>query len=196
MSTHPADLTLAEQDRRRIAAHAAAAVRAAVLGDPPPAGEELGAAGATVVSGLFVSLHQGERLRGCIGTLGRPLRVAEVLAEEARAAALSDRRFAPLGAAELDGLTIEAWLLYAWEELPADPARRRELIVLGRDGLQLACAGRRGVFLPSVPVEAGWDLDQYLAHLGAKAGLDDHAWLRPGSVMHRFRGICLRHQNG
>jgi uncharacterized protein len=44
-------------------------------------------------------------------------------------------------------------------------------IVVGTHGVMLVEAGHRGVFLPQVPVEQGWNRDQYLENLCLKAGL-------------------------
>ena len=60
-------------------------------------------------------------------------------------------------------------------------------IVLGRDGLYLECdTGRGGLLLPQVPVEQGWDLDQYLSGLCRKAGVAEGAWSDAGNKLYRF----------
>ena len=60
--------------------------------------------------------------------------------------------------------------------------------MVGRDGLIIDCRGRRGLLLPQVPVEWGWGVEEYLAHLSMKAGLPPDAWTRPDAEISAFRG--------
>jgi uncharacterized protein (TIGR00296 family) len=57
---------------------------------------------------------------------------------------------------------------------------------VGRDGLLVSCAGRRGVLLPQVPVEHGWDRETFLARTCGKAGLSEDAWRRPDAKLLAF----------
>jgi hypothetical protein len=45
---------------------------------------------------------------------------------------------------------------------------------------------RRGLFLPQVPLEQGWDRQQYLENLCRKAGLPTSALKDPQTEFHRF----------
>ncbi|WP_017941635.1 MULTISPECIES: AmmeMemoRadiSam system protein A [unclassified Thioalkalivibrio] len=124
----------------------------------------------------FVTLKQGDSLRGCIGTLEahRPL-AADVL-HNARAAALDDPRFPPLRAAELDGLAYSVTLLS-----PARPIEAHHRTALldqlqpGQDGLVIQAGARRATFLPAV-----WehlpDPEAFLDALLQKAGLAHGGW--------------------
>lgn len=155
------------------------AVEAAVRGDasPDPAGEGVG--GALAVPGAaFVSLHLHGQLRGCIGTVvprGEPL--AQNVVAMARAAALEDPRFPPLRPEELSALELEISVLG-----PLLPVSDPHDIVVGRDGLLVEEGFRRGLLLPQVPVEWGWDLETFLAQTCAKAGLPRDAWRRQAHV--------------
>jgi len=51
-----------------------------------------------------------------------------------------------------------------------------EEVEVGRHGLLVADGGRRGVLLPQVAVEHGWDREAFLAHTCRKAGLAEDAW--------------------
>src|ERR1700722_9013810 len=61
--------------------------------------------------GAFVSLHSRKRLRGCVGQVSAELPLIEVVAQCARAAALSDPRFKPVRPDELPGIEIEISVL-------------------------------------------------------------------------------------
>ncbi len=62
-------------------------------------------------TGLFVTLHKGSSLRGCIGHITGYLPMKEALFEMAEAAAFSDPRFTPLKQDELNDVTIEISIL-------------------------------------------------------------------------------------
>jgi AmmeMemoRadiSam system protein A len=187
---HPRGFAITEAEQVAVARLAGVAVRAAATGLPAPP-DDLGDLGRRIVSGVFVSLHQGRRLRGCIGYLGQPMALGSTLLRAARQATVGDRRFTPMSEADLAGLSIEAWLLHSWERLPVDSAARRAAVTIGVHGLDLTLGRERGVFLPSVPVEQGWDVDAYLAELGGKAGLAADTWRDPRAVLDRFQGVVV-----
>jgi len=119
----------------------------------------------------FVTLRRDGELRGCIGSLEPRRPLAKDVEENARAAALSDPRFVPLAAHELDVTEIEVSLLSCSERVDFDePDDLFALITPGVDGVVLSAAGRRATFLPQV-----WeDLpshEVFFAHLLRKAGL-------------------------
>lgn len=120
--------------------------------------------------GAFTTLHTGGALRGCIGY---PLAIAplyQTIADTAAAAAFEDPRFLPLTRDELPVLTIEISVLSPLKVVIA------EEVEVGRHGLVVSYSGRRGLLLPQVPVEYGWDRATFLAQTCIKAGLDPGAW--------------------
>ncbi len=122
-------------------------------------------------AGAFVTLRQGDELRGCIGRLWADKPLYRRVQEMAVAAATSDPRFPPLTAEELDNLTVEVSVL--------SPLRRVidiRQIEVGTYGLVIIKAGRQGVLLPQVPVEEGWDREEFLGNLCLKAGLTPDCW--------------------
>lgn len=138
-------------------------------------------------SGAFVTLKRDGRLRGCIGTLECRRSLAEEIARVAVSAALEDPRFAPLTSAELDGLDVEVSVLGPLEEIdPYDPAA----IVIGQHGLVVEQGVRRGLLLPQVATEWGWDREQFLVQTCVKAGLPQDAWRR-GARVYRFAAIVF-----
>jgi AmmeMemoRadiSam system protein A len=118
-------------------------------------------------AGVFVTLMENGELRGCIGrTQADDTPLYRTVQEMAVASATSDWRFPPLAPDELSRVSIEISIL--------SPMRRIadvQEIVVGTHGVMLVEAGQRGVFLPQVPVEQGWNRDQYLENLCLKAGL-------------------------
>jgi AmmeMemoRadiSam system protein A len=89
------------------------------------------------------------------------------------AAATRDGRFSPVTARELEALRIEVSVLSPLESI------QPSAVEVGRHGLLLSGGGRRGVLLPQVPVEHGWDRESFLAHTCQKAGLPASAWRGP-----------------
>jgi hypothetical protein len=126
----------------------------------------------------------GEDLRGCIGHVIARDPLYEVIAEVARSAAVQDRRFPQLTAAELPHVSFEISLLTPPEPL-SDPGD----VVVGRDGLIMSRGGREGLLLPQVPIEWGWDRDEFLARTCHKAGLEPTCWQDPSTTIRRFRAV-------
>ena len=168
----PGETALDADERRWLLGFARACIRRYLETDTTPLPRGLPprlAAG----RGAFVTLKEGGRLRGCIGYMAEDLPVAQSVGRAALQAAFEDRRFRPVTAGELDGLTISISLL-----TPAQPVDGPGDIVLGRDGIILEKGGRRAVYLPQVAPEQGWTLEETLSHLAEKAGLDADAWRR------------------
>jgi AmmeMemoRadiSam system protein A len=131
-------------------------------------------------SGAFVTLKLNGELRGCIGHMKADQPLDQAVREMALAAAFSDPRFPPLTLEELDKARLEISVL--------SPVRRitdTRQIRVGTDGLMIYQGGAQGVLLPQVPLEQGWDLDQYLQNLCSKAGLMPGCWNR-GSALYTF----------
>ncbi len=123
----------------------------------------------------FVTLSQDGRLRGCIGSLEAQRPLGEDVSHNARAAALSDPRFAPLTREELAGTRMEVSILSAPKLLAfADHADMIAQLRPGEDGLILECGGARATFLPQV-WESLPDPERFVAELKRKAGLAPEA---------------------
>jgi AmmeMemoRadiSam system protein A len=163
---------LLQAAREAIAAHLAG--RSAAL---PAASGGLAEPGAA-----FVSLHRrsdGE-LRGCVGQLRPEAPLVETVARAAVAAASEDDRFDPVTADELGRLSIEISALSGLAPIRPDD------IEVGRHGLVVRAGSRRGVLLPRVPVDHGWDRAVFLAQTCRKAGLPERAWGEPGTQLEAF----------
>jgi len=125
---------------------------------------------------LFVTLRQDGQLRGCIGLIDTDLSLEDALAHCAVSAA-NDPRFDPLVRDELDRTSIEISVLGEWREI-----RGPEEIEIGRHGLLITLGGRRGLLLPQVAVEQGWEAGRFLEEVCAKACLPRNAWSSGAAV--------------
>jgi len=127
--------------------------------------------------GAFVTLTNGGELRGCVGY---PLPVKpldETIIEMAVAAATRDTRFAPIESNELKTLKIEISVLGLPEPLN-DPGQ----VEVGRHGIIVSKGFYKGLLLPQVPVEHGWDRETYLGHGCLKAGLPAGEWKKGAKI--------------
>ena len=87
-------MSITDQDRERLIALARSSVAAAVSGRPVPAAADCdGILGE--VRGCFVTLTNGGRLRGCIGTFAPPEPLGKMIVQMAAAAAASCRKSPP-----------------------------------------------------------------------------------------------------
>lgn len=132
-------------------------------------------------AGVFVSLHEGNELRGCIGTIEAEKPLYRVVQEMAVAAASRDPRFPPVAEDEIEDLTIEISVLGS-----ARTVRGPDDLHLGDDGLCLDLGDRRGLLLPQVAVHAGWDAATFVAKTCHKAGLAVDAWRDPAAKLTAF----------
>ena len=149
-------------------------VVAAVHGDAPPeltekmAGMEYG--------GLFVTLRQDGRLRGCMGSFSPETDMLATL-QQVAVSASHDPRFSgrPITPADLPDIEIEISVLSKPEETD-DPLS----LELGRHGILIENPAGRGCFLPQVATEFAWSKEEFLARCcSEKAGLHAEAWKRP-----------------
>ena len=120
--------------------------------------------------GAFTTLHARGRLRGCVGYIVAVRPLYQTILETAQAAAFEDTRFDPVSAGELAELELEISVLSPFR------AMQPEQVVVGRHGLMVSQGLNRGVLLPQVPVEQGWDRETFLAQTCVKAGLQPTAW--------------------
>ena len=130
----------------------------------------------------FVTLRNGGELRGCIGDIVAMKPLFLSAAENAYQASI-DPRFAenPVTHDETPDLQIEVSVLTPMRRL-LDPQNVR----VGTDGLLIIRGRNVGVLLPQVPIEEGWDRQQFLAAACLKAGLPSDAWRNPQTEIYRF----------
>jgi hypothetical protein len=146
---------------------------------PPPEIPTAGALGPP--RGAFVTLRRGGELRGCIGRFEPAGSLAHTVADMALAAAFEDPRFPPLAPEEVDDLDVHVSALG-----PRRPIADPESLRIGEHGLVVRRGWHRGVLLPVVAVEQGWDVQTFLKHACLKAGLPPQAWREPGTTVEVF----------
>jgi AmmeMemoRadiSam system protein A len=131
--------------------------------------------------GAFVTLRQDGDLRGCIGHLQALDPLWRNVAESAVSAAWGDTRFDPTPSSEVSSLEIEITVLG-----PLEPIQGPEEITVGKHGLLIESAEGRGVLLPQVAEEHGWDAERFLDETCHKANLPRDAWRRADTEICRF----------
>jgi AmmeMemoRadiSam system protein A len=124
--------------------------------------------------GVFVTLNRLGQLRGCIGRFDFSALLADSIQSMILAAAFEDPRFPPLSASELGDLEITVSIL-----TEPKPLKSLDDIVIGRDGLYLLHPHGRGVLLPVVALEMGWNAKEFARHTSIKAGLSPKAYEDP-----------------
>ena len=140
--------------------------------------------------GAFVTLNKVDAgrhsLRGCIGRMMASLPLVETVRVMAQEAAFGDPRFPPLRPGELEMCHIEISALSPMTVCP-DPRQ----VKVGVHGLYLIRGGRSGVLLPQVPVEQGWNLDEYLDYICTKAGLPPKSYDAPDATLYTFTAVVF-----
>jgi len=132
-------------------------------------------------SGVFVTLTDGGRLRGCVGRISSDEPVFRSVTTLALMAALRDPRFPAVTADELGDVEVEISVL----SIPAivtDP----EQIQVGRDGLIVRKGAASGLLLPQVAVDNQWGRVEFLEQTCRKAGLPTDAWKDDAVMVVRF----------
>ncbi len=140
--------------------------------------------------GAFVTIHTYPEndLRGCIGIPTPVMKLKEAIAEGA-SSATRDPRFPPLTENELEKIIVEVTILTKPVEISVDkPQDYLKEIKIGRDGLIVKKGMFKGLLLPQVPVEQGWDKETFLSHTCIKAGLMPDAWFESDTKILKFSG--------
>jgi hypothetical protein len=122
-------------------------------------------------NGCFVTIKQNGRLRGCIGNFQSELPLFREVARMALASATRDPRFYPMKEADLDSFQVEISVLS-----PLRKVDSVENIEVGTHGIYIEKGFYRGVLLPQVATEHGWDRATFLRQTCVKAGLPTNAW--------------------
>lgn len=140
--------------------------------------------------GAFVTIHThpSNDLRGCIGIPLPVMSLIDAIVEGAKSAT-HDPRFPPLDTSEFENIIIEVTILSKPEEINVSkPEDYLSEIEIGRDGLIVEQGFYKGLLLPQVPVEQGWDKEEFLSHTCMKAGLMPDAWFDKSTKIYRFSG--------
>ena len=129
--------------------------------------------------GAFTSLYYRGDLRGCVGYVFPVTSLYRTVVESARGAAFDDSRFSPVTRDQAPELRVSLSVLS-----PLQPVLP-EQVEIGRHGLLVSLGYCRGLLLPQVPVEHGWDRIAFLEQTCRKAGLPPDAWTA-GATLQAF----------
>ena len=146
-------------------------------------------------AGVFVTLNNADGLRGCIGFPMPDKKLSHGIIDAAIAAATEDPRFSPVKINELNDIVFEVTVLTPPVEITVtDPMEYLEKIKVGRDGLIIRNSFSSGLLLPQVPVEYGWNVEEFLQHTCEKAGLEKNTWKNEKVKIEKFEGIVYKEE--
>jgi len=146
--------------------------------------------------GVFVTLNSIKggvpELRGCIGYTRPVLPLAEATIDVAISAATRDPRFPPVSYEELRYIVVEVSVLTPPRLIEVStPSEYPKQIKIGRDGLIVERGAFYGILLPQVPVEWGWDEEDFLSNCCMKAGLSPDMWAVKGTKIYKFQALIF-----
>lgn len=146
--------------------------------------------------GVFVTLNKEGELRGCIGFPEPTHELYRAVFEAARSAAFQDPRFPALKKEELDDIEIEVSVLTVPKPIEVEkPEEYPEKIKIGEDGLIIRGSYGSGLLLPQVAVEWKWNAEEFLGHIGIKAGLGENAWKDLNNKLYKFQAQIFAEEN-
>jgi AmmeMemoRadiSam system protein A len=140
-------------------------------------------------AGAFVTLRLNHDLRGCIGYIESSDPLSNVIDEVAEKAAFEDPRFPPLTPGEFARIHIEISVL-----TPMKLISSIDEIVVGTHGLLIQQGWHRGLLLPQVPGEFGWDREEFLENVARKAGLPRDAWQDEKTKLFTFSALVFEEE--
>lgn len=129
--------------------------------------------------GAFTTIYLQRQLRGCVGYVLPVISLYRTVAETACAAAFEDSRFSPVTLEEAPALEISLSVLSPLRTITP------EEVEIGIHGLVVSYGGRRGLLLPQVPLEHGWDRLTFIEQTCQKAGLPRDVW-KSGATLEGF----------
>ncbi len=137
--------------------------------------------------GVFVTLNKGNDLRGCIGYPEPVMPLINAVVDAAISAAIRDPRFNPVTPEELENIQVEVSVLTKPELIQVDdPTEYLDNIIIGEDGLIIEMGPYRGLLLPQVATDWGWDKEEFLSNTCNKAGLSPSCWMNNEVKIYKF----------
>lgn len=127
--------------------------------------------------GCFVCIKINGVLRGCIGNFTADSPLYQQVQEMAAAAATRDPRFYPMKSPDLNDFQLEISVLSPLQKISSP-----ETIKVGLHGIYIEKNFSRGVLLPQVAVEQGWDRETFLSQTCLKAGLNENSWMEGAAI--------------
>ncbi|MCE9652112.1 MAG: TIGR00296 family protein [Nitrosarchaeum sp.] len=146
-------------------------------------------------SGVFVTLNNDLGLRGCIGYPLPDKSLFNALEDAAISAATEDPRFFPVKYEELNSITFEVTVLTPPKKIIVNhPKEYLSKIKVGRDGLIVKKGFYSGLLLPQVPLEYGWNEEEFLEYTCQKAGLSKNEWKNLDTEIQKFEGVVFKEE--
>lgn len=136
-------------------------------------------------TGIFVTIKEYGMLRGCIGFTDPLFPLYEGVQKAGILAATQDPRFRPLSKEELPHIHLEISVL-----TPLRKINNVKEIVVGKHGIMISKEGKRGLLLPQVATEYGWNREQFLDQTCIKANLPYGCWKRDAEI-YTFEAIIF-----
>src|SRR5262249_31841290 len=88
---------------------------------------------------------------------------------------------------------VEVWLLFNPQRVAAQGEERAQQVITGgKHGVVVRWGEQRGLLLPGVAVEHGWDSETFLDHVCLKAGLHPSRWREDDVQLLTFEGMAVR----
>lgn len=141
--------------------------------------------------GIFVTATRAGCLRACRGRWGKMLGLQELLHNATCDSVLADPRFPRIQPEELPFLSLQVSLMYEPQQIIGAGDQRVAEVRVGEHGLVLHHPSGKGLLLPQVATEHGWDAVTFLEHVSLKAGLARDAWKDPAAKLMTFKAILI-----
>ncbi|MEN3046212.1 MAG: TIGR00296 family protein [Candidatus Hydrothermales bacterium] len=145
--------------------------------------------------GVFTTLYTYPKktLRGCIGNPYPNTPIWENVIITSIESAFYDPRFSPIKTEEeLSNLTMEITILSEPKLLKVNPTKYKKYIKIGKTGLLVKRGTKRGLLLPQVAVEYGFDEETFLSETCVKAGLSYNEWKNKETEVYTFESIKIK----
>ena len=147
-------------------------------------------------AGVFVTLNTikngNKKLRGCIGYPYPTHILVEAIIDSAINAAIHDPRFLPLTITEINTVVFEVSVLTPPNIIEInDPKEAAKKITIGKDGLIVERGPYKGLLLPQVPIEWGWNPEEFVSQCCIKAGLPSDSWKSKQTKIYTFQAIIF-----
>ena len=137
--------------------------------------------------GVFVTLNRENQLRGCIGYPEPLMPLLNAVVDAAICAATRDPRFNPVTPVELDQINVEVSVLTKPVLIDVkNPMEYIEKVKVGQDGLIVERGPYRGLLLPQVATDWGWNVEELLSNTCMKAGLSSDCWQLNDVKIYKF----------
>lgn len=150
--------------------------------------------------GVFVTLstikpNGTKTLRGCIGYPYPTNPLIEAVIDSALNAATQDPRFNPITKNELNHIIFELSILTPPELIQTNnPKDYPNQIKIGQDGLIIEHNWHKGLLLPQVPIEWGWNEEEFLCQCCIKANLPPDSWLTKDTKLYKFQALIFEEE--